>query len=637
MAGATVRVCTASATGQPCTPLANIYSDAGLTQALANPTSTDGLGNYTFYAAAGRYEIEISGPNITTKQLPNIILPNDPNNPTFATLSTTSGLSAFSLSLGGSLTVSGSAAVTGQLTVGGAPVPSTSQANIWTASQSFQGPTPWVDAGAFAARAIVANTSYTTTCSVSAASLSLACASASQFHNGDGISLYGAGAANTMTAPGAPTVTPSFAAHATGTGVDVNATAGSSSFSYKVVALGSWSATSASNLWGAYTAASAAGATASGNSLGSQTATISTLSEQNRVLTITCTAACSMSPGAYVSVASTSNDLFFGGQYVVASVTNATTFTVNTGNSTSAIATATGGVLGWFTCNHIAWSAVTGAFEYAVYGRSSGSWALLGFSWPGVTWFDDFGSTMTANLTSYGWLPTSAPSSAQNGALTTIVTAGGGTTSLTVATAASSGVAGGFATFDDAPLVAAAAAYASNHGGPLFIPCNSSTGATRFVVGSYLQLASGRALNVQQCGSLWLDDPLEWDASLNWQGNATGNNNGAASVALIANAEIDVDTAYPGIYSPNATSVFVDHVFLNQYPGDNMALLSYLQNGGPGVVWQNSTWQTGGSTDYMGIHLIVGPNNSTPDDTFTNDSWIAGPAEAPNLTTTPTW
>src|SRR5882672_8870549 len=48
MAGAAVRVCTSGATGQPCTPLASIYSDGALTQALANPLSADGLGNYTF-------------------------------------------------------------------------------------------------------------------------------------------------------------------------------------------------------------------------------------------------------------------------------------------------------------------------------------------------------------------------------------------------------------------------------------------------------------------------------------------------------------------------------------------------------------------------------------------------------------
>src|SRR5579872_2251926 len=71
MAGATVRVCTSGATGTPCTPLAPIYSDAALTQAFANPLSTDGMGNYTFYAAPGRYMIEIDGPGITSKQLPN--------------------------------------------------------------------------------------------------------------------------------------------------------------------------------------------------------------------------------------------------------------------------------------------------------------------------------------------------------------------------------------------------------------------------------------------------------------------------------------------------------------------------------------------------------------------------------------
>src|SRR5580658_3045548 len=149
MAGATVRVCTSAATGQPCSPLALIYSDQGLTQALANPTTTDGLGNYTFYAAPGRYEIEISGPNITDEQFPNVILPNDPSSPTFTTITSTSGISAFSLSLSGNLTVSGSAAVSGTLTVGGAPVPSTNADNAWTGSQRFQGPIPWHDITAY--------------------------------------------------------------------------------------------------------------------------------------------------------------------------------------------------------------------------------------------------------------------------------------------------------------------------------------------------------------------------------------------------------------------------------------------------------------------------------------------------------
>ncbi len=149
LAGATIRVCTSAATGQPCSPLALIYSDEALTQALANPTTSDGMGNYTFYAAPGRYEIEISGPGITTRQIPNVILPNDPSAPTFTSLTTTSGINAFSLTLTGNLTVAGSTAITGSLTVGGGPVPSTGAANTWTASQFFKGPVPWRDCTAY--------------------------------------------------------------------------------------------------------------------------------------------------------------------------------------------------------------------------------------------------------------------------------------------------------------------------------------------------------------------------------------------------------------------------------------------------------------------------------------------------------
>jgi hypothetical protein len=118
LAGATVRVCAMPASGQPCTPLALIYSDVALTQALANPTTTDGLGNYAFYAAPGKYEIEISGPGITTKQLPNVILPSDPSAPTFNSISSTGGISAFSLNLVGNLTVNGSTTVVGNLASG---------------------------------------------------------------------------------------------------------------------------------------------------------------------------------------------------------------------------------------------------------------------------------------------------------------------------------------------------------------------------------------------------------------------------------------------------------------------------------------------------------------------------------------
>src|SRR5215472_7672107 len=196
LAGATVRVCAMPATGQPCTPLALIYSDPALTQALANPTTTDGLGNYFFYAAPGKYEIEISGPQIATKQIPNVILPNDPSSPNF------SAVSAFSLSLSGNLTVTGNTTVIGnfasgtlnvtnQRTARGTPasgtvnvytktadkrlyykddtgaetgplIPgaATNVTNTFTASQNFaaelqfKGPNPWIDVRQYGARPV---------------------------------------------------------------------------------------------------------------------------------------------------------------------------------------------------------------------------------------------------------------------------------------------------------------------------------------------------------------------------------------------------------------------------------------------------------------------------------------------------
>jgi hypothetical protein len=113
LAGATVRVCAMPATGQPCSPLANIFADPLLTQALANPTTTDGMGNYFFYAAPGTYEIEVSGPQIATKQIPDVVLPANPASPVFS-----GTINAFSLNLAGNLSVTGNTTVIGNLASG---------------------------------------------------------------------------------------------------------------------------------------------------------------------------------------------------------------------------------------------------------------------------------------------------------------------------------------------------------------------------------------------------------------------------------------------------------------------------------------------------------------------------------------
>lgn len=74
--GASVQICTASATGQPCTPTVTVYSDSALSLPVANPliactTSPqigciDGFGNFSFYAAQGAYTYTVTGSGITS-------------------------------------------------------------------------------------------------------------------------------------------------------------------------------------------------------------------------------------------------------------------------------------------------------------------------------------------------------------------------------------------------------------------------------------------------------------------------------------------------------------------------------------------------------------------------------------------
>ena len=315
LGGATIRVCAMPASGKPCTPVAQIYSDAGLTQALANPTTTDGMGNYFFYAAPGQYELEISGPGITTKQIPNVILPSDPSAPTFNSLSTTGGISAFTLNLSGNLTVNGSTSVVGNLAsgtltlnnqgtapgaasagtvnlytkstdkrlyykdetgteVGPLTMASGAQTNVannWTAAQNIdadfhtKGPNPNWDVMRFGGY-IGANYSTPTTGSISSGSATLNIASALDFANGQGVLVLNAGPAPVIATPQAPTVTPI-------------AQVGSTSYSYCVVD---------EDWYGGRTPCSAVGSTSTGMaSFGLQSYTVSGWSATNGVVTIT--------------------------------------------------------------------------------------------------------------------------------------------------------------------------------------------------------------------------------------------------------------------------------------------------------------------------------------------------------------
>jgi hypothetical protein len=118
--GASVAVCTiaASTNTTPCSPLAPIYSDRGLTQPQANPTATSGLGNYGFFAAPGSYLLQIYGPGLTT-QVYTVTLPCDPSSST--PCSNVAGFSTSGAISAGTLSVTGNISATGTITASNIP------------------------------------------------------------------------------------------------------------------------------------------------------------------------------------------------------------------------------------------------------------------------------------------------------------------------------------------------------------------------------------------------------------------------------------------------------------------------------------------------------------------------------------
>jgi hypothetical protein len=227
ISGATITVCAATANGTPCSPLATIYTDATLTVPSANPFQSDGIGNYHFYAPAGRYLLQFTGPQISgTITEPDVILPADVS-------STGSGnnISAFGLTLGGNLTVAGNATITGTLSTTSfnpgnfAP----SSLNV-TGNEIIQGPRPHIDATAYGAGSI---TAVATTGSISNGTTTLTVASASGWAVGNGVAITsgantyvgqitGCGTAAILAACTSTTWTVSPAANASYTNQTVN-------------------------------------------------------------------------------------------------------------------------------------------------------------------------------------------------------------------------------------------------------------------------------------------------------------------------------------------------------------------------------------------------------------------------------
>ena len=285
------------------------------------------------------------------------------------------------------------------------------------------------------------------------------------FQVNDGITVWGAGATCPVAAPGTVTVTPSLAQGPTGTLADVAGDTGSTAYSYKIVTI---------DQYGCYSAASTAGTTSTGAAtLGAQTMSVTGFTQATNVVTATVSSTSTLAVGTYflLSTANSTDAATFGGWYQITSIPNGSTFTFTTGNLVANGAPSVsnaGATMYYWNDNHLTWTSVSGAFAYLIYGRTSGTWNLIGESVLNnpssgftVNSWDDYGSTMLAGQDFPYWAPTSAPSSPLPDPLTTTITAINGST-YTLAATATTSVSGQTILFDNGPNIIAAAGSGDN-------------------------------------------------------------------------------------------------------------------------------------------------------------------------------
>jgi hypothetical protein len=465
----------------------------------------------------------------------------------------------------------------------------------------FKGSIPWTDVTAYGVRSTATNLAPMIpgiTATIAATGNTATLSSASTFQNGDGVCIYGAGAANGLTTPTAPTILPCLAAAGTGTGLVTGGGSGSTTYNYQIVAR---------NQQGGLTPAGSVGTITTGNaSLGQQSVAITSSSRSGTTVTVTTASAHGLVSGAMVYIAGTSNDLNFGGWYVVASVPDNTHFTYPTGldSAGGALTAGTGGTVVWFNCNHVSWTQVTGAFEYYIYGSvGAGSLTLLGISRPqnsvqGIfdpTW-DDFGTTMMGGISLPYYVPTTPPVSALANPLVTTILSGAGTTTLTLAASATTSVTNSTILFDNTPNIQTAAANCQ-FGSLLYFP-----GGT-YVVNSFLTIPSFVSMSLAGC-EIFLNDTMSLSSGDKVLGMIGAQGQTSASFAWSnIGGFIQSGRANPVVYVPNS-QIYMDGISIT---GNGNASQGLILDGGSQGIYKNCVFSdgVGGTADYMGMPVLM--------------------------------
>ena len=661
--GALVTICvsTASTTVTPCSPKATIYVNASGTLTSQNPITADGNGNYSFYAPAGTYVVSVTGRGLPGRTY-TIMIPCGPLSTTAGCAAGSSllplanhwgALNNFDLGLnifglpgvtysgalapvvgdcaifgttstnpiqvydngacpggggGGSGTVIASPQyqigsfpnVGSSATIQGTPGISTDStfSNLYETSDNTK-LNPWEDTSQFNMRAVSSAFTATANCN-GTSTVAFTAGSYDSFQNGDGITIQQCGPTNGMSTPGAPTVTPSLQSGPDNMLDVVNAPAGSTSYSYAIVAR---------DIGQGLTGQSVAGTTSAGSAtLGQQEVNVSTLTRTTNVTTVTTSSSFNCNKGAIVFLTG-SNDSTFTWNGPIATCNGGTSpvstalFTVVTGedarapvsNGVLSTNSATGGTAVVFNVNHLSWTAVTGALQYYIY--KSGT--LVGTSRPGETWWNDFGVTTQAPI----WVPTSAPSSAANDALSTTIVSGGGTGSVVLANTTSQTISGVNAIFDDAPtLLNAYNACSVGTTQKCSLHITAPTFGTFYFINSYANFAaSGASTTVLQSGPFILNDTLALQGPTNWFGDQAGPSNTYAQFNWNSGMQFVVNGAYPGI-AASGQSLY-RFITVNGQPN---GLLMTVQNGGNfHFSLENSILQIINNTDYTANALVL--------------------------------
>jgi hypothetical protein len=645
LAGAAVRVCTMPATGQPRTPLAQIYSDSSFTQALANPTAPDGLGNYFFYAAPGKYMIEVSGPDITTKQIPNVILPSDPSSPTF-----TGASNAFSLNLTGDLTVNGSTTVlgnlasstlyltnqgtapgaassgsvslyakssdkklyykdetsaeTGPLGIGRGASPGGNNGDLQSKSgtslqasgindngttlainrdQQSAGPNPHFDLRAFGG--YIAVTPGTMTCNINSGSTTLRCTSNPDFNDASGIT--GSSVGHGVVVPGAGAL-PTITTPGTPTVTQTNVLNGSTTWNYKVIA---------EDYKGGLTAATAAGTTTGGASgLGATTFAIASGTRTGGVTTYTTGSAHNLQAGTTVMICQFGGGACpgtfgnaFNGTKVVASTPTSTTFTTNDGNVPDGAESPASGLGNVMACNTLTFPANSysgaGTLRYWIYrSHGAGAFALQGVAVGLDPYFVDCGGAAPG---APSYVPSTPPASAQAGYLATTIVSGGGTTSMTLAAAAGTTVSNVTVVHDNSSaLIAAGQAAAGQGGGIVYIPSFPNNGGTPIFwvfnsLTNFSQITSAGSNYITVLVNGHIGLTQPWVLRSNVKIEGTTKRN---SSFMYPGGALVGGSAQPLILIPTKSSIYLRNLFINPQGPQSTGVYADNDGGGNGSV-----------------------------------------------------